>query len=257
MDLSTYLNQFLFGYYPYVCLVVFFVGSLIRFDREQYTWKSDSSQFLRHGQLRWASNLFHIGVLGIFGGHLTGFLTPVVVWHAIGVSLPEKQMTAMVAGGVFGAMCAIGLGMLLARRLGDPRILTVADGPRPCSCCSPRPCSAWRHPDRRSIPTARSCSSLLGAAHRHLPRRGGVAGGRWSIVFKLHMVLGLTLFLVQSRAWYTSERFRLGTYRSGLISDAQPRRRALIQSFARAVEDPGRGILGQVVDDPPPIGLDK
>jgi len=65
MDLKTYLNQFLFGYYPYVCLAVFFIGSLIRFDREQYTWKSDSSQFLRYGQLRWASNLFHIGVLGM------------------------------------------------------------------------------------------------------------------------------------------------------------------------------------------------
>ena len=122
MDLKTYLNQFLFGYYPYVCLAVFFIGSLIRFDREQYTWKSDSSQFLRYGQLRWASNLFHIGVLGIFGGHLTGFLTPVAVWHALGVSLPEKQMTAMVAGGIFGTMCVIGLAMLLTRRLSDARI---------------------------------------------------------------------------------------------------------------------------------------
>src|SRR3990172_1657398 len=122
MELNTYLNQFLFGYYPYICLAVFFLGSLIRFDREQYTWKSDSSQFLRDGQLRWASNLFHIGVLGIFGGHLTGFLTPVAIWHAIGVSLPEKQMTAMVAGGIFGTMCVIGLVMLLTRRLSDPRI---------------------------------------------------------------------------------------------------------------------------------------
>ena len=126
MDLERYLNQFLFGYYPYVCLAVFFVGSLIRFDREQYTWTSDSSQLLRHGQLRWGSNLFHIGVLGIFGGHFTGFLTPLAVWHAIGVSPAEKQMTAMVAGGIFGVMCAIGLAMLLARRLSDTRIRTTS-----------------------------------------------------------------------------------------------------------------------------------
>mgnify|MGYP003391144532 CR=1 FL=1 len=40
------LNTFLFGVYPYICLVVFLVGSLVRFDREAYTWKSDSSQML-------------------------------------------------------------------------------------------------------------------------------------------------------------------------------------------------------------------
>ena len=63
---------------PYICLAVFFVGSLVRFDRDQYTWKSDSSQLLQAGQLRWGSNLFHIGILGIFFGHLVGLLTPLV-----------------------------------------------------------------------------------------------------------------------------------------------------------------------------------
>ncbi|MBL8570365.1 MAG: respiratory nitrate reductase subunit gamma, partial [Phreatobacter sp.] len=70
----SYVHEFLFGIYPYVCLVVFFVGSLIRFDREQYTWKSDSSQLLSRRQLRWGSNLFHVGILGIFFGHLFGLL---------------------------------------------------------------------------------------------------------------------------------------------------------------------------------------
>ena len=61
---------------------------LVRFDREQYTWKSDSSQLLRRGQLRWGSNLFHIGILGIFLGHLFGLLTPLSVWHALGIEAP-------------------------------------------------------------------------------------------------------------------------------------------------------------------------
>ncbi len=38
------LSNLLFGVYPYIALTTFFVGSLIRFDREQYTWKADSSQ---------------------------------------------------------------------------------------------------------------------------------------------------------------------------------------------------------------------
>ena len=70
------LHNFLFNVYPYICLAVFFMGSLARFDRDQYTWKSDSSQLLRKGQLKWGSNLFHIGILFLFGGHTVGLLTP-------------------------------------------------------------------------------------------------------------------------------------------------------------------------------------
>jgi nitrate reductase gamma subunit len=201
MDFKTYFNQFLFGYYPYVCLAVFFLGSLIRFDREQYSWKSDSSQLLRHGQLRWASNLFHIGILGIFGGHLTGFLTPVAVWHTLGVSLPEKQMTAMVAGGIFGVMCTVGVGMLLARRLSDPRI-RASTRPMDLIVLSLLlaqvilglvgiPFSA-QHPDGSEM------LKFMLWAQRIWTFRGGAAGlvADVSIIFKLHMFLGLTLFLV-------------------------------------------------------------
>ena len=38
------LNHILFGIYPYVALVVLAVGSVIRYDREPYTWRSGSSQ---------------------------------------------------------------------------------------------------------------------------------------------------------------------------------------------------------------------
>ena len=40
------VHQFLFGIYPYVAAAIFLFGSLARFEREQYTWKSDSSQVL-------------------------------------------------------------------------------------------------------------------------------------------------------------------------------------------------------------------
>ena len=70
------LHSFFFNVYPYICLSVFLMGSLARFDRDQYTWKSDSSQLLRHGQLRWGSNLFHGGILFLFFGHAIGLLTP-------------------------------------------------------------------------------------------------------------------------------------------------------------------------------------
>ena len=201
MDLNTYLNQLLFGYYPYLALTVFFVGSLIRFDREQYSWKTDSSQLLCHGSLRWGSNLFHVGILGIFAGHFTGLLTPLTVWHALGVSPAEKQLTAIVGGGIFGLMCLVGLALLLLRRLGDARVratsrkadvvvlvLLLAQvilglGGIPLS---------MQHMDGSEM------VKFMQWAQRIWTFRGGAVEliADVSIVFKLHIVLGLTVFLV-------------------------------------------------------------
>ncbi len=119
--LTHYLNEALFGIYPYVCMAVFFLGSLIRFDREQYTWKSDSSQLLRRGQLRWGSNLFHIGILFLLFGHLFGLLTPHFVYAPF-ISTPNKQLMAMVSGGSAGVLAFIGITLMLQRRLFDVRI---------------------------------------------------------------------------------------------------------------------------------------
>ena len=118
---ATYLNTLLFGVYPYICLVVLLIGSLIRFDREPYTWKSDSSQMLRTGQLRLGSNLFHYGVIIVILGHFVGFLAPHwgIDWA---VSPVAHQLLAMVVGGIAGLVAIIGLSILLHRRLGDPRI---------------------------------------------------------------------------------------------------------------------------------------
>ncbi len=115
------LHGFLFQVYPYVCFTVFLAGSLIRFDQNQYTWKSDSSQLLRAGVLRWGSNLFHIGILFLFFGHLVGLFTPHAVYGAF-MSAASKQMLAVVAGGAAGLMCFIGLTLLLYRRVFDARI---------------------------------------------------------------------------------------------------------------------------------------
>ena len=120
-----YLQQFLYGIYPYIALAIFLLGSLARFEREQYTWKSDSSQMLKTGNLRLGNICFHIGVLGLFFGHLVGLLTPVSVWDALGVSHGFKQMIAIVMGGSFGSLCLFGLLILLHRRLTEPRIAAV------------------------------------------------------------------------------------------------------------------------------------
>jgi len=116
------INYIVFGWYPYLCLTVFLVGSWVRFDREQYTWKTGSSQLLRRRQLMWGSNLFHIGILIIFLGHLVGLLTPIQVFDFVGISHTAKQWMAIIVGGLAGVMCFVGITLLVQRRLFDARV---------------------------------------------------------------------------------------------------------------------------------------
>lgn len=120
--MAHYLNTLVFGIYPYIALAVMVIGSVIRYDREPYTWRSGSSQLLRRKQLMLGSVLFHAGVLIVFVGHLIGLLTPIAFFDAIGISHGFKQIMAIVIGGVAGIAALIGASLLVHRRLFDPRI---------------------------------------------------------------------------------------------------------------------------------------
>ncbi|OGS97842.1 MAG: respiratory nitrate reductase subunit gamma [Gallionellales bacterium RIFCSPLOWO2_12_FULL_59_22] len=115
------LHNLLFGVYPYICLSVFFIGSWLRFDREQYTWKADSTQLLSKPWMRIASNFFHYGVVGIFLGHSVGLLTPHFVFAAL-MSDIAHQWLAIVAGTIFGLSALFGGSILLFRRFTNQRI---------------------------------------------------------------------------------------------------------------------------------------
>lgn len=194
------VNHFIFGIYPYIALTVFLLGSLIRFDSDQYSWKSDSSQLLRTGQLRWGSNLFHLGILFLFFGHSVGMLTPHFVYEGF-MSAGDKQLLAMISGGVFGVLGFIGITLLLYRRLFDARIrinsktsdiallwllwaqfaLGLATIPL-----------SGQHLDGSVM------LKLAEWAQRIVTFRGGAVelldGVSW--VFKAHMFLGLSIFLI-------------------------------------------------------------
>ncbi len=120
--MTDYLNQFFFGYYPYIALTVLFIGSILRFEHGQYSWRAGSSQLLRRKQLMVGSVLFHVGILVIFFGHLVGLLTPIWIFDALGVSHTAKQLMAIIVGGLAGVMCFIGMVLLIHRRLFDARI---------------------------------------------------------------------------------------------------------------------------------------
>nr|MBP7159361.1 respiratory nitrate reductase subunit gamma [Thermomonas sp.] len=123
----NYINTFLFQIYPYIALAIFAIGCWARFDHGAYTWRSGSTQLLSGKWMRLGSNWFHVGILAILGGHLVGLLTPHAVYEHV-ITAPQKQLVAMVVGGLFGVMCFIGLSILLARRLFNPRIRATSSG---------------------------------------------------------------------------------------------------------------------------------
>lgn len=194
------LHNFFFNVYPYICLAVFLMGSLARFDRDQYTWKSDSSQLLRKGQLKWGSNLFHSGILFLFFGHLFGQLTPHWLYEMF-ITASQKQLVAVVAGGVAGGLCFIGLTLLLHRRIFDPRIrltshrtdlailvilwvqLTIGLSTLPSSF----------HHVSEPVTMIRLAEYLQGIVLLQ-PNAALVAGTEWH--FQAHMILGMTIFLL-------------------------------------------------------------
>lgn len=117
----SFLNSLLFDIYPYIALAVFLLGSWVRYDHGQYTWRAQSSQLLSKDHMRWASNLFHLGIIGILLGHFVGLLTPHWLYSYV-ITAPQKQLLAMIAGGIFGVMVLIGGGALMLRRLFNPRV---------------------------------------------------------------------------------------------------------------------------------------
>jgi nitrate reductase gamma subunit len=196
----NYLDNALFGLYPYVCLTIFLLGSLIRFDRDQYTWKSDSSQLLRTGQLRLGSNLFHVGVLFLLFGHTVGMLTPHFLYEPF-ISAGAKQLLAMVSGGLFGVLGFVGVTILLHRRLSDERIrinsktsdivLLVLLWLQLLLGLATIPLSA-QHLDGSMMMRLAEWAQRILTFRAGAPELLAEAGP----IFKLHMLLGMSIFLV-------------------------------------------------------------
>lgn len=198
--MTEFFNVFFYDIYPYLCGTVFILGSWLRYDYGQYTWRAASSQMLdKRGMVLW-SNLFHIGILGIFFGHLFGMLTPhwMYAWF---LPMAVKQQMAMILGGVCGVLTLVGGSGLLIRRLTNPRIRATSSTADILILCVlllqcilgliTIPFSA-QYPDGsemlKLVGWAQSVVTFQGSPSQHLD---GVA-----IIFRVHLVLGMTIFLL-------------------------------------------------------------
>lgn len=196
----SYLDSLLFGLYPYLAGAVFLIGSWLRYDQAQYTWRAGSSQMLNKSGMRMASNLFHVGILVIFFGHLVGLLTPHWMYEPF-MSPGTKQVMAIVVGGIAGIACLVGAFLLFKRRLTDPRvratgsfadILVIGILLVQVTLGLLTIIPTLGHLDGsnmiRLAEWAQSIVFFKGGAAAHLAGVG--------LIFKLHIFLGLTIFLL-------------------------------------------------------------
>ena len=199
--MNEYLNHLLFGIYPYIALVTLALGSIVRFDREPYSWRAGSSQLLRRKQLMWGSVLFHVGVLVVFFGHVFGLLVPIWVFESFHVKHEWKQVLAVAAGGVAGTFSFIGATLLLHRRLFDPRIRvnsTFADTGilallwlQLLLGLATIPVSLG-HLDGKEMVKFMAWANGIFTFNQEASSY--IIGSTW--IFRVHIVLGLTIFLL-------------------------------------------------------------
>lgn len=195
------MHNFFFGIYPYIALSVLVIGSIARYERDPFTWKSSSSQLLRRKQLMIGSVLFHVGILVIFFGHLFGLLTPIWIFDALGISHGAKQVLAIVAGGIAGIFALVGGLMLLHRRLMDPRVRATssfADTGILILLMAQLVLGlgtilvSLQHLDGHEM--TKFMSWAQGIFTFQADAAAEITDVSW--LFKLHLVLGLTIFLV-------------------------------------------------------------
>ena len=103
--------------FPYLAGALFVAGHIWRWRFDRLGWTSRSSQLLEQRWLRIGSPLFHIGLLGVLGGHVIGILVPAGVTSAIGVSDHVYHVFSLAAGGGFGVLALAGIVILTLRRL--------------------------------------------------------------------------------------------------------------------------------------------
>jgi nitrate reductase gamma subunit len=151
--------------------------------------------------MRIASNLFHVGVIFIIFGHFIGLLLPESIYHYV-ISTPNKQLMAMVSGGFFGILAFIGLTMLIKRRFTDDRV--KANGSRGDQLVL---LMLYAQLILGLISIVVSADHLDGSVMVLLatwaqsivtfqPAAAAEAIASVHIIYKLHIILGMTLFVV-------------------------------------------------------------
>lgn len=119
-------EQFLWVILPYLVLTIFIFGHIYRYQHDQFGWTSKSSELLEKKMLRIGSNLFHWGIIFVFGGHVMGLLIPIEVYEAMGITEHQYHMIALAGGIPAGIAATIGILILVYRRMTVKRLIATS-----------------------------------------------------------------------------------------------------------------------------------
>ena len=117
------IDVVLFVAFPYVAVVLAVAVGVYRYFSDRFSYSSLSSQFLENRQLFWGSVPWHYGISIILLIHLLAVLFP-GVWAAL-VGAPVRLYVLEVTGLALTLVTIVGLGLLVLRRVRNPRLLVV------------------------------------------------------------------------------------------------------------------------------------
>ena len=240
--MSTFEQSVLWTALPYASFVLLVAGLVWRYRTDQFGWTSRSSQWNESRILRWASPLFHFGILFVAAGHVMGLGVPKSFTEAAGVPEHVYHLMAVIPGTIAGVMTIIGLGGLLYRRfvVKSVRLATTRnDKIMYVLLLLPVCLGAW----------ATISTQLMGGLHGGYDYRETISPWFRSIfmlrpraelmadvplAFKLHIVAGLLLFAiwpftrlvhaVSAPVGYVTRPYIVYRSRGGATSTVAPRR---------------------------------
>ncbi|HUX54294.1 MAG TPA: respiratory nitrate reductase subunit gamma [Williamwhitmania sp.] len=197
--MDQFINNLLFTYLPHIAMTLFWFGVITRIVKTSKSLQAESSQFLRKRGQRWGGNLFHYGIIMVFVGHFVGLFTPERLYHLI-MTTDTKRALALTLGSIFGTAAVVGITILLIRRLKDGR-LRINGKPQDILLLVLLLFEMLL--GMSSIFTTATSSvenyAALGIWAQKIvtfqPDAGAVIAGH-SIIYKLHIVTGLLIFMI-------------------------------------------------------------
>jgi len=116
-------NALLFVVLPYTVMLIFFVGTIMRYRKAPFSYSSLSSQFLENQEHFWGLVPFHYGIVVVLLGHIVAFLIPrqILAWNSRPLRLYVLEVSAL----IFGLLALVGLLGAIHRRLAVSKMRQV------------------------------------------------------------------------------------------------------------------------------------
>ena len=116
---KTAMNNFLWGVFPYLCIVLFFVVPIIRMATRPYSWSTRASGLFGRQLLGVASTMFHWGLVLLLAGHVVGLIGGVMGSRA---AVDFFFWSALIGG----FLVLVGSFMALVRRIRVPEVRAMS-----------------------------------------------------------------------------------------------------------------------------------